>query len=88
MRTVRVANKPSVRLTQREFELFYLLYSHRGQVLSSERLIETLWGYTDKGGHQLLRTTMERLRKKIEPTPHQPQYIVTVHDIGYQFVAK
>ncbi len=59
-----------------------------GQVLPSERLIETLWGYTDKGGHQLLRTTMERLRKKIEPTPHQPQYIVTIRDIGYQFVAK
>jgi len=82
---VRIVGNPAVMLTGREFQLFLFLFNHRGQTLSSEQIIEAIWGYTGQGDKNMLRSLVYRLRSKIEPTPHQPQYIVSAPGIGYRF---
>jgi DNA-binding response OmpR family regulator len=58
---------------------------HGGQVLSTETIVEQVWGYDGRGDKELVRGLVRRLRQKIEPEPHQPQYILTVSGVGYCF---
>ena len=75
----------SVYLTAKQFDLLYFLYSHRGQVFTKEQLYEKVWGYEDviDGGN--LTSFIRKLRKKIEPVPDNPQYIITVWGVGSKF---
>lgn len=84
-RTVQVANGPRRRLTHLEFRLLYTLMVHQGQVLSTETIVEQVWGYTGEGDKDLVRGLVRRLRTKVEPEPGKPRYIVTVPGLGYSF---
>ena len=60
---------------------------HSGQVLSTETIVEQVWGYDGRGDKELVSGPVRRLRAKIESEPHQPQYILTVPGIGYCFAS-
>ena len=72
-------------LTAKEFDLLYFLYSHRGQAFSKEQIYENVWGYNDMPASSNLTSFIRKLRKKVEPNPDNPIYIITVWGIGYKF---
>jgi two-component system, OmpR family, KDP operon response regulator KdpE len=74
-----------VRLTPKEFELLTYLAQHPGRVLTHRTLLKAIWGphATDQPEH--LRVLIGSLRKKIEPDPSSPRYILTEPWVGYRF---
>ena len=72
-----------VDLTRREFDLFYYLAQHRGQVLTRENLLQTVWGYDYFGDVRTVDVTVRRLREKVETDSSQPEYIMTRRGVGY-----
>ena len=77
----------SVELSPREFKILKYFIEHRGEVVSRDQLLDAVWGY---GSFPLTRTVdmhIAKLRHKIEEIPSDPHYIITVHRIGYKFVA-
>ena len=84
-RVVVNENIHTVNLASKEFDLLYFLYSHRGQVFSKEQLYENVWGYDDIPASSNLTSFIRKLRKKVEPDPDNPIYIITVWGVGYKF---
>ncbi len=84
-RTVQLAEQPPRRLTHLEFRLLYTLMIHPDQVLSTENIVEQVWGYSGEGDKDLVRGLIRRLRIKVEPDPSKPQFILTVPGLGYSF---
>ena len=76
-------NGEEVDLTRREFDLFYYLAQHRGQVLTRENLLQTVWGYDYFGDVRTVDVTVRRLREKVETDSSQPEYIMTRRVVGY-----
>jgi DNA-binding response OmpR family regulator len=76
-----------VRLTPTESRLLHLLISHTGQVLTTDMIIERVWGYDEAGDSGLVKTHIRHLRQKVEPDPNSPRYIMTVPGVGYTFTA-
>lgn len=74
-----------VRLTPKEFELLTLLVSHAGRVLTHRSILKTIWGPHSTGQPEHLRVLMGQLRKKIEPDPAHPRYLITEPWVGYRF---
>ena len=74
-----------VRLTPKEFELLSYLAQHPGRVLTHRTILKAIWGphATDQPEH--LRVLVGSLRKKIEPNPSSPKYILTEPWVGYRF---
>ena len=85
IRTFTNANTESVYLTAKEFDLLYFLYSHKGQVFTKEQLYDNVWGHDHITDTKNLTSFIRKLRKKIEPNPDSPQYIITVWGVGYKF---
>ena len=83
VRTVSVNDQKQIHLTRLEFRLLYTLMLHSGQVLSTETLVERVWGYSGRGDRDLVRGLVKRLRGKIEAVPSTPRYIVTIPGVGY-----
>ncbi len=83
-RRVRV-NEKNVRLTPKEFELLRHLVSRAGKPVPHRELLQAVWGpdYGDETDY--LRVFINHLRKKIEPDPAQPKYVLTEPWIGYRF---
>ncbi|MGQ9584348.1 MAG: response regulator transcription factor [Anaerolineae bacterium] len=75
-----------VHLTRTEFAILALLVTHRGQVISIERILDEVWGeeafLTD---HRSVRVYIRYLRRKVEPDPSNPRYILTERHLGYSF---
>jgi DNA-binding response OmpR family regulator len=86
-RAVQVSGHPSRRLTHLEFRLLYTLMIHRGNVLSTESIVERVWGYSGRGDKELVRGLVRRLRTKVEPNPRKPRYILTIPGVGYSFTS-
>jgi two-component system KDP operon response regulator KdpE len=76
-----------VHLTPKEYDLLVHFVRNAGKVLTHSNLLGTVWGgsYTQQG--EYLRVFVGQLRKKIEPTPSTPRYILTEPWIGYRFNA-
>ena len=74
-----------VRLTPKEFELLRYLVAHANKVLSHRQLLQAVWGpdYGDQVDY--LRVFVNQLRKKIEPRPSSPTYLLTEPWVGYRF---
>ncbi len=72
-------------LKPKEFDLLFYLAHHRGQALSREQILESVWGWTYSGGSRTVDVHIRWLRKKIERDPTQPVRIVTVRSAGYRF---
>lgn len=75
----------NIYLTAKEFDLFYFLYCHKGQVFTKDQLYENIWGYNYITDSKNLTSFIRKLRKKIEPFPDCPQYVLTVWGVGYKF---
>lgn len=76
-----------VPLSAREFELLRYLFAHRNQVVSREQLLRDVWGYSQLSVTRTVDNYVAKLRMHIEPKPHDPRYIITVHGSGYQLLA-
>jgi DNA-binding response OmpR family regulator len=74
-----------VDLTAREFDLLYLLASHRGVVFSREALLARVWKGDTFVTERSVDTLIKRLRKKIEDDPANPTHLLTVWGTGYKF---
>jgi DNA-binding response OmpR family regulator len=88
VRTIQIKDQHPKHLTRLEFQLLYTMMVHRGQVLSTETLLEMVWGYSSQGDRDLVRGLVKRLRAKIEPDPHTPRYILTIPGVGYRLLAR
>jgi two-component system KDP operon response regulator KdpE len=74
-----------IHLTPKEFELLAYLIEHSDRVITHRTLLSKIWGgdYTEQT--EYLRVFIGNLRKKIEPTPSKPRYILTEPWVGYRF---
>jgi DNA-binding response OmpR family regulator len=81
--TVSLCGGEPVRLTSMEFRLLHLLVANAERTMSPERLTSHVWGYRGMGDKQLLKQLVHRLRRKIEPDPVNPKYLVAVSGVGY-----
>ena len=83
-RTVFVKDR-AVHLTPKEFDLLLYLARHTGNVVTHRALLASVWGGQSTEQVEYLRVFVAQLRKKIEPSPNSPRYIVTDPWIGYRF---
>ncbi len=83
--TLDIDGRPTVNLTPTELRLIECLMRNVGVAVSRDTLINRTWGYDLFGESNRLDVYMRRLRRKIEPDPLLPQYLVTVRTVGYAF---
>ena len=79
------AGGQEVRLTPKEFELFVYMARHPSRVITHRTLLEAVWGEASQEQPEYLRVFMGQLRKKLEPDPSNPRYLVTEPWVGYRF---
>jgi DNA-binding response OmpR family regulator len=72
-------------LTPMEFDLLIVLMRHPGRAFSRLELLERTQGYAYDGYERTIDVHIKNLRKKIEPDPARPRYILTVFGVGYRF---
>ena len=74
-----------VRLTPTEYTLLTTLASHAGRVLTHQALLAQVWGPGYENDVQNLHVFISQLRRKIEPQPARPRFVLTEPGIGYRF---
>jgi DNA-binding response OmpR family regulator len=74
-------------MSTREFELLQYLLAHRGEVVSRDQLLRDVWGYSQVVVTRTVDNFVAKLRLHLEPKPHDPRYLITVHGSGYQLIA-
>jgi DNA-binding response OmpR family regulator len=74
-------------LTPREFRILHYFIEHTGEVVSREALLNNVWGYDSSAFTRTVDTHMARLRQKIEDIAAEPKHLITVHRVGYKFIA-
>ena len=82
-RRVTLANQ-EIALTPTEYELLRILAQNIGKVLTHRQLLKQVWGQTYGEDMHLLRVNISNLRRKIEPDPTRPTYILTEAGVGYR----
>jgi two-component system KDP operon response regulator KdpE len=82
-REVRIGGKPT-RLTRTEFDIIAILAHNCDAVVNASTIIDSVWGSEYFAGTQTLRVHVAHLRKKLEPEPSAPRYIVTEPGVGYR----
>jgi DNA-binding response OmpR family regulator len=75
----------AIDLSPREFQLLGFFIQHRGEVITREKLLDTVWDYNAIPFTRTVDMHIAKLRKKIEDNPSDPRHIVTVHRLGYKF---
>lgn len=83
-REVRIREQ-EISLTSTEFDLLAFLAQHAGQVFTRLQLLREVQGYTYDSFARTIDTHVKNLRRKIELDARTPQYILTVHGVGYRF---
>ncbi len=83
-RKVRLRNK-SVRLTPKEYQILRFLISQGGKPVPHRQILQTVWGPDYGEESDYLRVFINHLRKKIEPNPAKPRFILTEPWVGYRF---
>jgi two-component system KDP operon response regulator KdpE len=76
----------SIRLTPTEWRILELLIQNPGKLITRESLLTQVWGPHHTRDTGYLRLYFAQLRKKLEPVPSRPRYLVTVLGMGYRFV--
>ena len=76
----------TIALTPREMELLIFLHQHRGRVLTRDRILEAVWGVKYFGTTRTLDQCVAQVRKKIGDDGRTPEYLLTVHGVGYKLV--
>lgn len=83
-----IADGHDIHLTPTEFSLLTLLATHAGKVITTDQVIARVWRDSPATTPDTVRVHVASLRKKIEPDPSNPQYIVTEPWVGYRFIAE
>jgi two-component system, OmpR family, response regulator VicR len=83
-RRVRIDGR-EVELTDQEFRLLHLLATHAGIVFSREALLAKIWRGDTFVTVRSVDTLVKRLRRRVEPEPGRPRYLLTVWGVGYKF---
>ncbi len=80
-------NQSPIELSAREYRLLRYLVSKQGSVVTRDELLDEVWGYNSYPTTRTVDNHIARLRQKIETNIDEPQHILTVHGVGYKFVA-
>jgi two-component system KDP operon response regulator KdpE len=83
-RRIQVGSK-ELRLTPKEYDLLHYLVSNANQVIPHRKLLQAVWGPEYGEETEYLRVFVNQLRKKIEPNPAEPKYLLTEPWAGYSF---
>jgi two-component system, OmpR family, alkaline phosphatase synthesis response regulator PhoP len=75
-----------IELSALEFKLLRHFIEHRGETLSRDALLADVWGYDEMPLTRTVDVHVAGLRQKLEANPKSPEYILTVHGLGYKFV--
>jgi two-component system, OmpR family, alkaline phosphatase synthesis response regulator PhoP len=78
-------NGSMVELSAKEFHLLRYFIEHRGATISREELLHEVWGYQATPSTRTVDVHVAWLRQKLEVNPRVPQFILTVHGLGYKF---
>ena len=76
----------SLHLTRREFDLLWMLVSHRGRLVTQEMILRAIWGPAHADDSQYLRVYIRQLRQKLGDDATNPRFIATEPGIGYRFL--
>jgi two-component system, OmpR family, KDP operon response regulator KdpE len=76
-----------VHLTPTEYELLRVLMQQRGRLMTHRALLAEVWGSGYENDTQVLRVHVANLRRKIEPEPAAPRYVLTDPGVGYRFAS-
>ena len=76
----------AVEVSAKELQLLRYFVEHRGAALTRDELLNGVWGYDAMPSTRTVDVHVAELRRKLEPDPHNPRYVVTLHRIGYKFV--
>lgn len=74
-----------ISLTPKEFDILYFLARNRGEVFTKEQIYQAVWENDYLFDDSNIMAFIRKLRKKIEPNPDSPEYILTIWGIGYKF---
>ena len=89
--TIYAASRKVVRdgeeifLTPKEFDILFFLARNRGEVFTKEQIYQAVWDSEYLLDDSNIMAFIRKIRKKIEPNPDSPQYILTIWGIGYKF---
>lgn len=81
-------HKKEIPITNKEFDILELLARNKGQVFSKKQIYDQVWGEDYFSDDRNIIAYINKIRKKIEPDPAHPIYILTVWGIGYKFNEK
>jgi DNA-binding response OmpR family regulator len=81
----RLGGKP-IEMTRKEFAVLRFLASRAGQVVTRDDLLNEVWGYESYPSSRTVDNHVAGLRAKLERDASQPEYIKTVHGVGYKFI--
>jgi two-component system, OmpR family, alkaline phosphatase synthesis response regulator PhoP len=76
-----------VGLSAKEFQLLRYFIDHPGATIGREELLDAVWGYDSMPNTRTVDVHVASLRRKVENNPRAPAHILTVHGLGYKFVA-
>jgi two-component system KDP operon response regulator KdpE len=79
-------NGKTARLTPKEFDLLHFLAANANKPVPHRKLLQTVWGPDYGDEVEYLRVVVNQLRRKIEPIPGKPRYLVTEPWVGYRLV--
>jgi two-component system, OmpR family, KDP operon response regulator KdpE len=79
--------KQEIKLTPKEFDVLKFLVRNAGKVITHRALLQAVWGSQSSEQTEYLRVFINQIRKKIEPDPQHPIYIITEPWVGYRFIA-
>ena len=85
-RTEVIRGTQVIELSALEFRLLRYFIEHRGVTLSRDALLNDVWGYNTLVSTRTVDVHVAWLRQKLEVNPHHPQFVLTIHGIGYKFV--
>ena len=85
-KAVVARNGQALDVSAREFLLLKYFVEHREATLTRDELLNEVWGYHSMPSTRTVDVHVAWLRQKIEPNPRHPQYILTIHGLGYKFV--
>jgi two-component system alkaline phosphatase synthesis response regulator PhoP len=84
-KTEILRNGEAVAFSAKEFQLLRYFIDHKGETLSRETLLQEVWGYSAIPYTRTVDVHVAWLRQKLEEDPKQPQWILTIHGLGYKF---
>jgi two-component system KDP operon response regulator KdpE len=82
-----VRDGADVRLTPTEWQLLEILARSRGRLITQKQLLQDVWGPSYGSESNYLRVYIAQLRRKLEPEPSRPRYLLTEPGMGYRFQA-